>query len=344
MSQYKYETFAQNVYDNFADNNLDKNWEHFEKLWSDETGNGIIKDNSYISLMNINNTTEEKKKKCLVIKATGDSYTLDEPKGLKGKSSKRVGGGVKSKHLMGPGEYNIRVKFTPFDGVCNALWLFNYFEIDSEDVRHPKNKHLCVDNNVESEAILNPEIDFELLDNKKCRCNVFRSTNDALLETTVDLNEHKLNLQDSKWHNLKYIWETGIVKVSDLIGRELTDGEIVIYKENSYINDIKEKRFYELNGMSVYKSIDNDNEYCIYYGKNVEILIDGKKLFKKELKDITIKNLLSNPIPNSLSYFYIALWYPNFIKTKPEFYHTLMVVDTFEYKYNGNPFHRLNKE
>ena len=73
-------------------------------------------------------------------------------------------------------------------------------------------------------------------------------------------------------------------------------------------------------------------------------MIDDKKIFKKELKDITIKNLLSNPIPNSLSYFYIALWYPNFIKTKPDFYHTLMVVDTFEYKYNGNPFHRLNKE
>ena len=52
-------------------------------------------------------------------------------------------------------------------------------------------------------------------------------------------------------------------------------------------------------------------------------MIDDKQLFKKELKDITIKNLLANPIPYSLSHFYIALWYPDFIKTKPEFYQQL---------------------
>ena len=33
---------------------------------------------------------------------------------------------------MGPGEYNMRVKFTPFDSVCNAIWLFNYLEIENE--------------------------------------------------------------------------------------------------------------------------------------------------------------------------------------------------------------------
>jgi hypothetical protein len=344
MALYNYETFAQSVFDNFSDNNVSKNWENFEKLWNDETGEGIIKENSYINLANINNTTQEEKKKCLIIKASGDNYTLNEPKGLKGLSSKRVGGGVKSKHLMGPGEYNLRVKFTPFDGVCNAIWLFNYFEIDSEDIRHPKNKYLCVDSNIENEAILNPEIDFELLDNKKCRCNIFSSTNEAFLEKTIDLNEHDLNLQDNKWHNLKYIWETDLIKVSDLIGRELTEGEVIIYKENSYINEIKEKRLYELNGMPIFKSIQNDNEYCIYYGKNVEIYVDDKMIFKNELKEVTINKLLSNPIPYSLSHFYIALWYPKFLKSKPEFYQTYMIVDTFEYKYNENPYHRLNKE
>ena len=91
MSQYQYETFAQNVYDNFSDNSLDKNWVNFEKLWNEERGNGIIKDYSYIDFVNINNTTDVKKKKCLVIKATGDNYSFDEPKGFKGKSSKRYG-------------------------------------------------------------------------------------------------------------------------------------------------------------------------------------------------------------------------------------------------------------
>lgn len=344
MSQYNYDTFAENVYDNFSDNNLYKNWEHFEKLWTNEKGEGIIKENSYINIMNINNTTDVKKKKCLVIKATGDNFTLDEPKGLKGKSSKRVGGGVKSKNLMGPGEYNIRVKFTPFDSVCNALWLFNYLEISHDDVRHPKNKLFCLDNDINKTAIVNPEIDFELIDKNKCRCNVFRSTENLFFENKLDLNTMKLNLQDNKWHNIKYIWETDIIKVSDLIHRELIDDEIIINKENSYINNIKEKKFNQLNGTPVFKSIKNNNEYCIYYGKNIEIYIDDKIIFKKHLEDVNLNNLLKNPIPYSLCYFYIALWFPSFLDTLPDFYHSLMVIDTFEYKYNGNPFHRLNKE
>lgn len=344
MSQYQYETFAQNVYDNFTDNSLDKNWVNFEKIWDEERGNGIIKDYSYIDFININNTTDVKKKKCLVIKATGDNYSFDEPKGFKGKSSKRVGGGVKSKNLMGPGEYNMRVKFTPFDSVCNAIWLFNYLEIENEDVRHPNNKELCVDNDVDNIAILNPEIDFELKDDNKCRCNTFRSTNGAFDESIVDLKKHKLNLQDGKWHNLKYVWETDIVVLSDLIGRELNDDEIVIHKEHSYINNIKEKKYSNLNGLIVLKSIKKDNKYCLYYGKKVEISVDNKILYKKELKDVNIKNLLVNPIPCSLCYFYIALWFPKFMKNKPDFHHSIMAIDTFEYKYNDNPFHRLNKE
>ena len=32
MSSYKYETFATNLYDNFSDNSLVKNWENYEEL------------------------------------------------------------------------------------------------------------------------------------------------------------------------------------------------------------------------------------------------------------------------------------------------------------------------
>jgi hypothetical protein len=32
------------------------------------------------------------------------------------------------------------------------------------------------------------------------------------------------------------------------------------------------------------------------------------------------------------------------MKNKPDFHHSIMAIDTFEYKYNENPFHRLNKD
>ena len=177
MSLYKYETYATNIYDNFEDNSLTKNWENYENLWKTENGEGVVKENSYIDFINIGNTSDVKKKKCLVIRATGDNYTLvNEPKGLKTGKSQRVGGGVKSKDLMGPGEYNLRVKFTTFDSVCNAIWLFNYLEIEPDDVRHIKNPDYCLDNDLNNVNIINPEIDFELLSNNECRCNIFKST------------------------------------------------------------------------------------------------------------------------------------------------------------------------
>ena len=70
-----------------------------------------------------------------------------------------------------------------------------------------------------------------------------------------------------KWHNLKYIWNTDLVLVKDIIGRELNNEELVINKENIYINNIKSKKYDKLNGMPVFKSIKNNNNYCIYYGK-----------------------------------------------------------------------------
>ena len=344
MSQYNYETFAQNVYDNFSDNNIHKNWMNFEKLWKQEKGEGIVKENSYIDLVNINDTSDVNKKKCLVIKASGDDYKLNEPKGLKDKSSKRVGGGVKSKHLMGPGEYNLRVKFSAFDSVCNAIWLFNYLELESDDYRHPKNPNLCQDNDVDNIAIYNPEIDFESISNNKCRCNIFRSTNGAYKETNIDLSKLDIEIHDKKWHNLKYIWNTDLVLVKDIIGRELNNEELVINKENIYINNIKSKKYDKLNGMPVFKSIKNNNNYCIYYGKSVKILIDDKKIYEYEIKNVNMDSILKNPIPVALSHFYIALWFPNFIKKNPDFHHTTLAVDTFEYKYNGDPFIRLNTE
>ena len=60
----------------------------------------------------------------------------------------------------------------------------------------------------------------------------------------------------------------GAGKVGTSIAKHLVSQKndvTVIDQSLELINDIKEKRFYELNGMSVYKSIDNDNEYCIYY-------------------------------------------------------------------------------
>lgn len=344
MALYKYETNIDNLYDNFADNNLDKNWEHFEKLWKDERGEGIVKENSFIDLVNINDTSDVKKKKCLVLRATGDQYNMvNEPKGLKNGKSQRVGGGVKSKDLMGPGEYNIRVKFSLFDSVCNALWLFNYLEIDGDDYRHIKNEKYCLDNDIDNENIINHEIDFELLDNNNCRCNIFKSTEGIFSENNINLSDFKIKANDNKWHNLKYVWETDMVKISDIIGRQLKDDELVITKETLFINGLKEKKYSKLNGLSVVKSIEHDNEYCIIYGKKIEISLDDKVIFLKELKDPTYSKIVNNDIPQGLCHFYIALWFPNFIKKSPDFYNTTMCIDEFSYKSNGNPYYRIFK-
>ena len=343
MALYKYETFAQNFYDNFSDNSLVHNWEQFENEWKDEKGEGLVKEHSYIHVMNIGDTSDVIKKKCLVIKATGDNYKLNEPKGLKTGSSKRVGGGVKSKNLMGPGEYNIRLKFSAFDSVCNALWLFNYLEVEPDEPRHIKKRKFCVDNDVDKISILNPEIDFELLDKNECRCNVYRSTEGQYEQNDIKLDKFDLVLNDKKWHNMKIIWQTDLVKVSDLIGRELKNEEVVITKECQFINDIQLKKFKELNGETVIKSIKNDNEYCLIYGKKLQISIDNKILLEKEVNDINYKTFNSNSIPITLCHFYIALWFPNFVKSEPDFYHTLLEVDTFQYEYNGNPYLRLLK-
>jgi|TARA_B110000259_G_scaffold37251_1_gene42179 hypothetical protein len=341
----EFDTFATNVFDNFSDNSFDKNWDHFEKLWKNENGEGVVANNSYIDFVNINDTSDVIKKKCLVIRATGDNYNLIKiPKGLKTGKSQRVGGGVKSKDLMGPGEYNIRVKFSPFDSVCNALWLFNYLETDEDDVRHIKNKDYCINNNINNTNIINPEIDFESLDDNKCRCNIFKSTEGLFEENLIDLNKKNIEINDKKWHNLKYIWETDIVKVSDLIGRELKDDELVITKENFFIRNIKEKSNSKLNGMSVIKSIEHNNEYCFIYGKKIEIILDDITLFTKEVKDINLKSFYSNTIPDVLQHFYIALWFPSFIKKKPDFFNTMMYIDTFKYLSNGNPVNRLTSE
>jgi len=341
MSSYKYETYATNLYDNFSDNSLTKNWENWENFWKEETGEGVVSENSYIDFVNIEDTSDVKKKKCLVIRANGDEYDLNTPKGLKKGKSQRVGGGVKSKNLMGPGEYNLRVQFTSEDSVCNAIWLFNYLEIEEDDIRHIKNDKYCVGNDIDKSNIVNPEIDFELLEDNKCRCNIFKSTEGLFEENTINLNDLKLKLNNKKWHNLKYIWETSLVKVSDLIGRDLNDEELIITNENFFINGLKDKTYSKLNGLSVIKSIENDNKYCLFYGKRIEISIDNKVLFKKELKELNFKNFINNTIPHTLCYFYIALWFPQFIQKKPDFHHTMMYVDDFSYKSNGNPVYRI---
>ena len=73
------------------------------------------------------------------------------------------------------------------------------------------------------------------------------------------------------------------------------------------------------------------------------ISVDNKILFNKEVEDINYRTFNNDTIPITLSYFYIALWFPKFVKSDPDFHHTLLEVDTFEYIYNGNPYLRLLK-
>lgn len=341
MSVYNYDTFSTNIYDNFSDNSLVKNWENYENVWKDERGNGVVKDNSYIDFININDTSDVKKKKCLVLKANGDKYNLDKPIGLKNKKTQRVGGGVKSKDLMGPGEYKLRIKFSNEDSVCNAIWLFKYLEIEADDIRHIKDENYCLNNDIEKVNIINHEIDFELLENNSCRCNIFKSTEGLYEENNIDLNLFDLKLNNNKWHDFKYIWETGYVKISELIGRDLKDEEVIRTQEKCTIHNLKEKKYSKLNGLCVTKSIENDNNYCLIYGKKIEISIDNKIILTREIKDISYNNIINNKIPHSLSHFYIALWFPKFIKKNPDFLQTMLYVDYFSYKYNGNPVDRM---
>ena len=331
------------IYDNFNDNTLDKNWVPFENVWTNENGNGVIEENVKIEKVDVSNTNKKELKKCLVLEAHGDLYKEKQPKGLKknkkGKyvhvnTAKRVGGAVKSKYMMGPGTYDIRMKFA--EKSLNALWLFRYFEFEKDDYRHRKDSKYNIDNVIDNNTIINHEIDIEYPGKNEdlVRCNNYISTEHNKL---FDVNEIPINkLTDNKWHNIRFEWSINMTPVKDIIGRSLSSDEIIITKGCGFIYKIKNKKYEKLNGTPVRKNIKYNNELCVYYGKSIKIYIDDmlKPIYKKTIGDNVNDKWKSN-IPYAKSHFFIANWFPIWLNDF-DFEVSKLYVDTFKYTPNND--------
>lgn len=340
------------IYDNFSDNTLNKFWDFYERKFTDkhENGNGVVKENVKFEEVNVSNLCDKEKiKKCLVLEGHGDLYTEKEPRGLKVKAgkkntyeyvktSKRVGSCIRTKRLLGPGTYEARIKVTN-NKIMNALWTFQYDEFDLDDHRHRLDKRYNKNNNINGDTIINHEIDFEYPGSteNKIKFNNFVSTEDPNL-----LNEEEIdykNLVDNNWHTIKFNWETDIMPVKEIIGRNLDDDEIIIVDRKSFINKIKSKRFKTLNGLFVKKHPEYNNEYVIVYGSKLEYFIDDMEV-PKHTEIITkqdIKSFKSVRIPTLASHFYMGVWFSSNIKDR-SFDIAKMYVDYFKYTPNNNHY------
>lgn len=343
------------IYDNFSDNSFNKFWEHYEKKFTDkhENGNGVVKENLKYEEVNVSNLCDKEKiKKCLVLEAHGDLYKEDKPRGLKVKqgtrnqyeyteTSKRVGSCIRTKKLLGPGTYEARVKITS-SKVMSALWTFQYEEFDMDDYRHSIDKRFNKKGDINGDTIINHEIDIEYpgLNEKMVKFNNFISTEHPDL-----YNEHEMeykNLVDNDWHIMKFVWETDIIPIRDIIGRNLEKEEIILVNRNPFVHNIKSKKFKNLNGLSVKKHPDYNNEYVVIYGSKIDYYIDDidkPKYTHIVTKEDVIKGR-NKRIPRLASYFYMAMWFSSAHKDR-RFDIAKMYVDYFKYTPNDNEFNYI---
>jgi len=333
------------IYDNFSDNSLNKFWEYYERKFTDkhENGNGVVKENVKFEEINVSNLCDKEKiKKCLVLEAHGDLYEKNKPKGLKIKegknneyeysdSAKRVGSCIKTKKLLGTGTYEARVKITNYK-VMSALWTFQYEEFDMDDHRHRIDKRFNKNGNINGNTIINHEIDIEYpgKNEKMIKFNNFISTEDSALYNEEEI-EYK-NLVDNNWHIMRFVWETDIIPIRDIIGKNLEDEEIILVNRKAFIHKIKSKKFKYLNGLNVKKHPDFNNEYVVIYGSKVDYYIDDMNKPKYThivTKDDVIKRK-NNTIPKLESHFYMGIWFSSAHKDR-NFDVAKMYVDYFKY-------------
>lgn len=338
------------IYDNFSDNTLSKFWDFYEKKFTDkhENGNGVVKENVKYEEVNVSNRCDKENiKRCLVLEGHGDLYKEKKPKGLKVKNGKknqyeyinkatRVGSCIRTKKLLGPGTYEARVKITN-SKIMSALWTFQYDEYDLDDHRHRIDKRYNKKNLINEDTIINHEIDIEYPGNndKQLKFNNYISTEHESLYNE-QYYDYK-NLVDDDWHIMKFNWETSIIPIRDIIGRNLTDDEIIIVNRKAYINKLQSKKYKALNGLNVKKHPDYNNEYVVVYGSKVEYFIDDMdepKYVHKVSKEDVIKNK-NLSIPNLLSHFYMGVWFSSSIKDR-NFDIAKMYVDYFKYTPNNN--------
>ena len=341
------------IYDNFSDNSLNKFWDHYERKFNDkhENGNGVVKENVKFEEVNVANICKKEKiKKCLVLEAHGDLYEEDKPKGLKLKpgkkneymyttTAKRVGSCIRTKHLLGPGTFEARVKMTNSQ-VMNALWTFQYEEFDMDDHRHRQDKRFNKNNDINGNTIINHEIDIEYPannNNKTIKFNNFTSTEHPDL-----YNEHIVeykNLVDNDWHIMRFVWETDIIPIKDIIGRNLEEEEIILVNRNAFIHNIKNKRFKDLNGAAVKKYPDFNNEYGIIFGSSIKYYIDNmnEPIYTRTITKEDVKKRKIKDIPRLASNFYMGVWFSSNNKDR-NFDIAKMYVDYFKYIPNNNQY------
>ena len=340
------------IYDNFSENSFNKFWEHYEKKFTEkhENGNGVVKENVKYEEVNVSYLCDKEIiKKCLVLEAHGDLYEKDKPKGLKIKqgeknkyeysdSAKRVGSCIKTKKLLGPGTYEARVKITN-SKVMSALWTFQYEEFDMDDHRHRMDKRFNKKNDINGNTIINHEIDIEYpgKNDKIIKFNNFISTEHPDL-----YNEHEMeykNLVDNDWHIMRFVWETDIIPIRDILGKNLENEDIILVNRNTFINNIKNKKFKHLNGLNVKKHPDFNNEYVVIYGSKIDYYIDDMNKPKYThivSKDDIIKGK-NKRIPRLASHFYMGVWFSSAHKDR-NFDVAKMYVDYFKYIPNENEF------
>lgn len=340
------------IFDNFSDNSLHKFWDHYEKKFTDkhENGNGVVKENVKYEEVNISNQCDKEKiKKCLVLEAHGDLYEEDKPKGLKLKpgkkneyiyadTSKRVGSCIRTKKLLGPGEFEARIKITS-SKMMSALWTFQYEEFDMDDYRHRIDKRFNKKNDVNGDSVLNHEIDIEYpgKNEKTIKFNNFISTEHPELYNEEEI-EYK-NLVDNDWHVVKFTWETSILPIKEIIGRDLTESEVILVNRTGFIYKLNSKKYKNLNGMYVKKHPKYNNEYVIIYGSKIEYYIDdmNEPKYTHIVTKEDIKKGLNKRIPNIASHFYMAVWFSSAHKDR-NFDIGKMYVDYFKYTPNNNEY------
>lgn len=337
-----------NIFHNFENYTFEHFWNPFENKWTDEAGNGIVKENVSIKKLNVSNNDKENIKNCLVIQANGDLYKKNEPKGLKKNKkkelvkinkSKRVGGGVISKNMFGPGIFEWRLKFNTVK-VLNALWLYHYAEHGDDEIPHRKNVKYNIDNKKNTNSILNSEIDLEypaqitynLTKKNTIQYNTYVSTeHQELFNETIRKID---NLNDDIWHTIRIEWNTDICPINYIINRDLELDEIIIYNKNCYINNIKNKKYEFLNGTPVIRSMKHDNKFCFYYGKSIKYYIDN---MSKSIFEFNVKNKLTSNIPYIKSNVLMGLWFSNVFK-EFDFESEYLYIDYFKYIPNEDPY------
>ncbi len=166
-------------------------WKVLDEIWGysqTQTHGGVIDDN--VTFDNEGN---------LVLIANGDWYVGDkqgivDTSDISVTGGQRTGSAIQSTQTYGPGSFEVDIKFPSFNGICTAMWLYNYR--DNGDGTHN-----------------NWEIDIEVhgttsgnVGNYQTPLFTTWTTEQSNTSNYVDIG---YSLADGKFHRMRIDWHTG---------------------------------------------------------------------------------------------------------------------------------------